>query len=344
MEAAYRETRRQLRSDFERLASFGTWERFLDTGQVRWSTGMHRVLGIPESEDARREAFVSLLHPEDFDRYDAAVRRLERDGESFDVDLRIIRRDGETRTLRVLGYRVEEPADDRPRLVGALQDVTHQQSLEAERARLLATILEVTDDERRRLAVRIHDDVIQHLAIALRRAEAAGAELGQRRADELREPILDAAQSLRAVLADLDPPDVSAGQFRQSLHDYTERVVATDTDVDIEVGNLSGASRATLSTALRMAREAIVNAERHARARRISVAIDTSGSQLRARIEDDGDGYDTAAEASSRAGHMGLQLMQQRADELGGDLTITSSPGAGTTVCFELPLDPVAAA
>lgn len=342
MESAYRRTRRQLRHDFERLASFGTWERFLDTGQVRWSPGVRRVLGLPEAEPASREGFESMIHPDDRGRHESAMRRLEQEGEPFDVELRIVRRDGETRFLRALGYRITEPADDRPRLVGAIQDITRQQSLEVERARLLATILEVAEDERRRLAVRVHDEVIQHLAVAVRGIEAASAELGQRQRDALRTPILDATRSLRAILADLDPPDVTADGFCTSLHDYVGQVVADRTTVDTTVGELSDVSPATLSTALRMTREAICNAQRHARAERITITIDTHRSHLRARIQDDGEGFDPGAQGSSKVGHMGLQLMQRRADELGGDLVITSSSGFGTTVAFELPLDPLA--
>jgi signal transduction histidine kinase len=85
---------------------------------------------------------------------------------------------------------------------------------------------------------------------------------------------------------------------------------------------------------LRIVQEALHNALRHARARRIVVRLGTD----RIEITDDGAGFDPAR-AELRSRHLGLTSMEERARELGGRLEIRSAAGAGTTVSLELPTD-----
>jgi signal transduction histidine kinase len=83
---------------------------------------------------------------------------------------------------------------------------------------------------------------------------------------------------------------------------------------------------------LRIVEEALHNALRHARARRIVVSL---GSDL-VEVSDDGDGFDPRR-PELRAHHLGLTSMEERARELGGRLEIRSAPGEGTTVRLETP-------
>ena len=91
---------------------------------------------------------------------------------------------------------------------------------------------------------------------------------------------------------------------------------------------------------LRIAHEALHNAVRHAAARHVTVRLDGRGPELRLEVADDGIGFDPE-DPELRSRHLGLTSMEERARELGGQLQITSSPGAGTTVCLELaPVEP----
>jgi signal transduction histidine kinase len=87
---------------------------------------------------------------------------------------------------------------------------------------------------------------------------------------------------------------------------------------------------------LRIAQEAISNAVRHAHARAIKIRLNVQEEELGLTFADDGTGF--AADLDQAAlGHFGLLGMRERADEIGAELSVTSSPGQGTEVSIHLP-------
>src|SRR5262249_53573499 len=82
----------------------------------------------------------------------------------------------------------------------------------------------------------------------------------------------------------------------------------------------------------RITREALRNAFRHARARRVETEIVYGERAFHVRIRDDGDGIHHATLTEGRAGHYALRGMRERARQMGGTLDIWSRPGAGTEI------------
>ncbi len=80
--------------------------------------------------------------------------------------------------------------------------------------------------------------------------------------------------------------------------------------------------------------EAVNNAVNHARPTRVAVNLGERDNQVTLTVIDNGTGFDAHADY---AGHYGLETMCERARALGGEVTIASAPGAGTTVRAELP-------
>jgi signal transduction histidine kinase len=89
---------------------------------------------------------------------------------------------------------------------------------------------------------------------------------------------------------------------------------------------------------LKIGREAIVNAARHAHADRIAIELESSDSALTLRVMDNGTGFDPNAAASDGTPHYGLTSMRERAEDIGGQFTIESSEGKGTRVEATVPL------
>jgi len=85
----------------------------------------------------------------------------------------------------------------------------------------------------------------------------------------------------------------------------------------------------------RIVQEALTNVARHAQATHLDVLLERRGDQFVTIIEDNGVGFDT--EAATKSGRLGLFGMRERAEMLGGTLTIESYAGAGTTVLVEIP-------
>ena len=92
---------------------------------------------------------------------------------------------------------------------------------------------------------------------------------------------------------------------------------------------------------LRIGQEATTNAIKHARAKTIRLELGYDGGLVRLLIRDDGCGFDAERAAPSEAGHFGLLGMRERAEKIGGTLTILSAPGKGTTIQVTVPLPPL---
>ncbi len=93
------------------------------------------------------------------------------------------------------------------------------------------------------------------------------------------------------------------------------------------------------TTALRIGREAVLNAVKHASPRKVEVSLDYGQRSLTLHVRDDGTGMPPdALEAAIAGEHLGLAGMRDRARRSGGTLEIASEPGRGTTISVKLPL------
>jgi signal transduction histidine kinase len=90
-------------------------------------------------------------------------------------------------------------------------------------------------------------------------------------------------------------------------------------------------------------RELATNAVRHGGASTVSIRVSLDGDTLAGSVEDDGCGFDPKSRPGVAEGHFGLQGVEERLDELGGELSIESRLGKGTKVSFRIPVQPIAA-
>jgi signal transduction histidine kinase len=114
----------------------------------------------------------------------------------------------------------------------------------------------------------------------------------------------------------------------------------TGAKVSFEVGALppdAALDPGARQALFRVAQEALANVARHARARTVSVSLDTTGSELVLTVRDDGTGF----EASAPARGMGMSNIAARAAEVGGSVEVASAPTRGTAVRFAVPYDHV---
>lgn len=149
--------------------------------------------------------------------------------------------------------------------------------------------------------------------------------------DTARENLAEA----RALVAALSP----AGLESSSLGDALRRVaVATAAETGIRAGaSVAGTARplptGTEVVLLRVCQEALANVRKHAAAREVSVRLDYGADTVRPEVSDDGSGFDGA---SVNDGY-GLRGMRERVSQVGGTVLVRSAPGAGTTVCADVP-------
>jgi signal transduction histidine kinase len=187
--------------------------------------------------------------------------------------------------------------------------------------------------ERMRLAAEVHDGIAQHLALAVRELEMLDDEASRAR---LREAVTEAHRLVRARLVDLEasPP---LGGLRTALADVCDRFARRGLPVSLEGDAVAEAPPFVTAVAMRILSEALANAEKHASASEVCVRMALEEGALSLCVRDDGVGFDASAGASS--GHFGLGVMRRRALEGGGQLSVDSTAGSGTTVVLTMPLE-----
>lgn len=195
--------------------------------------------------------------------------------------------------------------------------------------------------ERRRLAREVHDELGTALSTAARRIELHAIETAETpHLDAARQAIQEAVDITRRLTGGLQeqtvlPPLMQVLQEFAAAASPDSTVVQCTTTGDERL--LSDVCRRELFLAVR---EALWNSFRHARAGQVTVALRFTRRWAHAGITDDGVGFDAADLLTPGYRTPGLRSMTDRIDDLGGRLTIASTPGAGTRVDVHLPLRP----
>jgi signal transduction histidine kinase len=198
--------------------------------------------------------------------------------------------------------------------------------------------------ERNRLALELHDVVVQKLFSLVLTAEAAHTLL-DRDVDAARDHVgrtqvlaREALEELRSLIGELRPPDLGrdglGGALRKHV-DVMRRLHGPEIELDAPEAASTG-DDVTDREVLRIAQEALHNALRHAGGERVVVRlVSQADGGLRLEVADDGAGFDPE-DPAVRSRRLGLTSMEERARRLGGELEIRSGPGIGTTVRLEL--------
>jgi PAS domain S-box-containing protein len=220
--------------------------------------------------------------------------------------------------------------------------------IQAANARLQALsmrVLAVQEEERRRLARELHDQVGQSLTalkITMQSAASRVAEEGPRQQLANGVGIADDAIALvRSLSLDLRPAQLDDLGLVAALRWLAGRH-ATASGLDLQVDGEAAPENipeAIAISAYRIVQEALTNILRHADARSVRIRVGEAGGMLLLEIRDDGRGFDAAAlAAASGPRGLGIAGMRERAALVGGSLRLDSAPGAGCSVHAELPL------
>jgi signal transduction histidine kinase len=216
-----------------------------------------------------------------------------------------------------------------------------------EREILLRRALDASNDERRRIAIDLHDDVVQNLAgVSYSLAAAAESAPAARTDPELGATLEESAattrgaiQRLRALLLAIHPPNLRKSGLEPALADVIAPLERRGIEAELEVEEALSLTPETETMIFRAAREAVRNVLEHAEATRVAVRVESANGSTRLTVEDDGTGFDLNEE-SGAASQLGLLGMRERAALHGGSVTIASALDQGTTISVVLPLAP----
>jgi signal transduction histidine kinase len=197
--------------------------------------------------------------------------------------------------------------------------------------------------ERNRLARDLHDSVTQALYSQTLYAEAAARQLtdgdireASSHVREMRQTAQQALQEMRLLIFELRPPALQEAGLVSALQTRLESVegrVGLKTDLRVQ-GDIRLSSKVEEGIYW-ICQEALNNVLKHASAQEVSITLRQDENQFSLQIVDDGVGFDPV---NGHPPGMGLRGMSERAEQVSGQMTVTSEPGAGVCLRVEVPL------
>lgn len=291
------------------------------------------------------EGWQSSIHADDrhiLARYFAAVKS----GDRVEMEYRLRAADGEYRLLQDIGAPWIGKDGALLGYVGACTDRTERKRVETALHQLSGRLLELQDDERRRIARELHDTTAQNLAVLSMTLHAVREKVfGSQPRQAVTESLGLAercSQEIRTLSYLLHPPLLDELGLMSALRSYaagyTQRTgIQVELKMDNEIGRLPRDVEITL---FRIVQESLTNVHRHSGSPRAEIRVIRDPREVHLHVTDFGRGVPLESLELIREGAslgVGIAGMRERARQLGGTLKVASSSG-GTTITLNLPL------
>lgn len=210
---------------------------------------------------------------------------------------------------------------------------------------LSASLVEAREEERRRIARELHDELGQRLtALKLELAaqqQGRGTEAPTERLQAMMDMVDDTVAAVRRIAMDLRPPMLDDLGLHAAIEwltrDFERR---SGIQVTLRLVDSPEPIQQNIATAVyRIVQEALTNMARHARASQAVISMETRGRRLQLVVEDDGQGFPKDPSTAPR-GSFGLIGMRERVHMLGGQITLKNAASGGARLVVRLPLQP----
>jgi two-component system sensor histidine kinase DevS len=254
---------------------------------------------------------------------------------------------GKGRVVGVLNLAFRGPREISDREVGLLSAMGAGVGIAIEHARLSRQARRVAVlEERERIAMDLHDGIIQSIYAtgltldSLRLLLAESPKKAETVLDQIIDGLNAVIRDIRSYILDLQPTRVKSINFKDAIHELAREFRANtmlDLELKLEDKAVDLLDRKTTSELFLIAQEALANVAKHAEATRVWLTVRNAGEELLLQVIDNGKGFNPE-DHGRMMGH-GLSNIEQRANSIGGNWHITSSPDEGTTVTVRLAID-----
>ncbi len=306
--------------------------------------------------------WLDAVHPKDQAVVGVAFTSAMAERRPYRVENRLRRFDGTWRYIVANGVPILEADGTIREWVGVCQDITERKQAEEalkiandelvkesfQRKLLSKKLVDLLENDRRQIAMELHDHIGQTLTslkigleIALKKLEPGHTEM-QDQIISAQERTVQALKDIKDISRGLRPAMLDAMGLEPSLRELFSDI-QIKTDIQILFFNRNVPKRFDHEKELalyRIAPESLTNIIKHANAKNIFVNLLKKGKVLSFSVEDDGVGFkqDGAMQISKKKGPLGLFIMRERVSQFGGEFTIETQPGKGAHVLAEIPL------
>jgi PAS domain S-box-containing protein len=337
-----------LLSQAEHMTNFGSWEFNLKTGKWMLSKNLLQIFGLASEAEWDREKFWARIHPEDRKRARANIERAVAECKPFEHVLRHRAPDGTYRVHFTRAIQIPGPDGRTERSIGVAQDITDQTRKEEELRQLSACLLQLQDEERRRIARDLHDSVSQKLLtislnlVQLGKSAGLRSKRGKQVLTDTRKMVKDLSKEIRSLSYLLHPPLLDELGLASAVEEYVEGFsrrsgIDLKFEMPVDVGRLSPDSETAL---FRIVQEALGNIQKHSGSDTGRIRLTKDDGEVVLEIADRGRGMRVKdlqeREVAPSTLGVGILGMRERMRQLGGRLDI-SSGSRGTTVRATLP-------
>jgi PAS domain S-box-containing protein len=274
------------------------------------------------------------VHPDDLTRcLDTYVHSFDAQ-KPFAMEYRLRRHDGEWRWLYDQGVPLRGTGEPLTGYIGSCIDITERKQLEKE-------VLKISEREQRRIGQDLHDGLCQHLAgiefrlIGLKQKLEDKSNPQASEAADLAQLVRQAIEDTRTLARGLSPVMLKPDGLMNALHELASN---TEKAFDISCSFNCPApvlihDNAVATHLYRIAQEAVHNAIRHGKAKRVVIHLFAQNERMVLGVKDNGVGL---AKNPRQHKGIGLRVMQYRAGMVGGSLAVQREPGGGTAVVCSL--------
>ena len=328
-------------------AQLGMWMWDIPQNKMWLSDKLRDLLEYSAKEEVTYEKFLTRVHEADRNHVHQVVRCALAELGRYHCEYRVIRPNGVEGTARWISDtgRVRADSTGAPALLlGVSMDITERRRSEQESRQVSSRLITAQEDERKRIARDLHDDLNQRLALLSVQMDVFG--------NGLQTPTGKTREALDSMISQVKGLSTDVHRLSYQLHpaklDQLGLVIAARTfcrEISVQSGipvifeqqKVPRDVNAELALCLyRVIQEALQNCVRHGGGAAARVSISSADGEIRLQISDNGKGFDL--DSVLHHGGLGLVSMRERVRQVNGSIRFISAPGKGTRIEVAVPL------
>ena len=325
------------------------------------SERMLSLYGLIQPEDVIGHSPFEFIAPEDHARARLNMQNVFKNNYTSYNQYTLVKKGGTKFTGEINSSLLRDTSGKPKGMISVIRDITERKQAEKERDQffeevhasherlrnLSRRLVEVQEVERHDLVRKLHDEVGQNLTALGINLNIVHSQLPPEtvtetvtRIDDSLKLVEETVERIRDVMAELRPPVLDDYGLSAALHWYGKQFSERTGFITLlQVEELKLRLPLSTETALfRIAQEALTNVAKHAQAKNVTVRLEEFGESVHLSIADDGIGFDSEAHQQTEAKlEWGLINMRERAQAIGGQLSVETAPGKGTQIIVEVP-------